>query len=204
MITDDMNTYNIIHHLATPYYQKGRPMDLDHIDWMKTTSLYICNKENIDYSLLGPLSILHDVGYSEVPGHMKATPFKSQVRKLHMKEGKFIARNILSSIGYDKTKTEQVAYYVSVHDVWDLGVIEIYLENRVLGNFKDLDFIWMYTPKGFQHMMQLLEKDKYQLLEWLKGQTSPAWNKKPFSNPTTQALYDRYLSERIIEVEGVC
>ena len=60
------NTYQQICELAKPYYEKGRPMDIDHIEWFMETAQMVCQKEDLDDSLLLPLAILHDVGYSKI------------------------------------------------------------------------------------------------------------------------------------------
>ena len=110
--------YEDIWKLAKSYYEKGRPMDIDHIEWMMKDAFLVCQKENLDDSLLLPLVILHDVGYAEVP---KDNPFKLNLRKAHMEAGAKIARHILEKLNYPKDKIKKIEYYVSVHDNWALG-----------------------------------------------------------------------------------
>ena len=57
--------YPKIWELAKSYYLKGRPMDIDHVEWMMEQAKVLCQKEDIDKTLLMPLVILHDVGYGE-------------------------------------------------------------------------------------------------------------------------------------------
>jgi HD superfamily phosphodiesterase len=109
--------------LAKPYYEKGRPMDMGHIEWIMKEVLFFCKKENIDDFLLLPLVILHDIGYAEVP---KDNPFNLNLRKAHMKEGKKIAKEILEKLNYSKNKTEKIVDYVSIHDNWAFGDTGIY------------------------------------------------------------------------------
>ena len=66
------NRYKELWKLAKPYYEKGRPMDIDHVKWMMQDAMLICEKEGIDETLLLPLVILHDTGYSKAP---KKNPF---------------------------------------------------------------------------------------------------------------------------------
>lgn len=90
--------YTRIWSLAKPLYEEGRPMDVEHIEWMMESALLVCEKEkkkNIDDSLLLPLVILHDVGYSEAP---EGNPFDLDIRRAHMRDGEKIAREIFSAL----------------------------------------------------------------------------------------------------------
>ncbi|NQU99263.1 MAG: HD domain-containing protein [Parcubacteria group bacterium] len=181
--------------LAKPYYEKGRPMDVDHIDWMMEEALFVCKKENIDDLLLLPLVILHDIGYAKVS---KDNPFNLDLRSSHMKEGEKIAREILEKLNYPKDKIEKIVYYVSIHDNWAFGETEIYRKNQILRIFKELDFIWMATPKGFLFLMKILNKSRKQMINYLEEE-KPAG--LPFSTETTRELYYHYLNNRKKEVK---
>ena len=115
--------YSKIWELAKPFYKKGRPMDIDHIEWMMKESILVCKKENIDDSLLLSLVILHDTGYFKAP---KENPFKLNLRKIHMKAGAEIAREILQKVKYPDDKIEKIVYFVSVHDNWAFGDDDLY------------------------------------------------------------------------------
>ncbi len=177
--------------LAKPYYEKGRPMDVDHIEWMMKDAMLVCEKEKIDDSLLLPLVILHDVGYAEVP---KDNPFKLDLRKSHMEAGAKIAKHILEKINYAKDKTEKIVYYVSVHDAWAFGDNKIYAKDKILGVFNDLDYTWMATKKGFPALMKVLNKNKTEMIAYLETNTKP--KERPFATKTTKELYEKYLRER--------
>ncbi len=187
--------YNRIWELAKPYYEKSRHMDIDHIEWMMQDAFLVCQKENIDDSLLLPLVILHDVGYSKAP---KDNPFKLNLRKAHMKSGAIIARHLLEQVNYHKDKIEKIAYYISVHDNWALGEDEIYKKDIILGTFTDLDYIWMATPKGFPALMKILNKNKQEMLKYLE--TNDKLKLRPFSTSITKNLYEQYLNNRQKEV----
>ena len=189
--------YEDIWKLAKSYYEKGRPMDIDHIEWMMKDAFLVCQKENLDDSLLLPLVILHDVGYAEVP---KENPFKLNLRKAHMEAGAKIARRILQKLNYPKDKIEKIEYYVSVHDNWALGENEIYKKDLILGTFTDLDYMWMATPKGFPALMKILNKNKQEMLEYLETNDKPQL--RPFSTKITKNLYEKYLEDRRKDVLG--
>jgi HD superfamily phosphodiesterase len=183
--------YIRIWNLAKPYYRKGRPMDIDHIEWMMRDASIVCRKEHLDDSLLLPLVILHDVGYAEVP---KGNPFKLSLRKAHMAAGAKIARRILEKVKYPEQKIKKIEYFISVHDNWAFGDNRVYKKDKVLGAFHDLDFIWMATPKGFLALMKVLKKNKQEMLGYLEKEKKP--NSGRFYTKTTKALYEKYLDER--------
>ena len=191
------NIYSKMWELAKPYYKKGRPMDINHIEWMMQDSLLVCEKENLDDSLLLPLVILHDVGYAKVP---KNNPFKLDMRKAHMKAGADIASDILQKLDYPKDKTEKIVYFVSIHDNWAFEENEFYKNNLILGTFNDLDYMWMATPKGFPSLMKITKKNHQEMLEYLENNDKPV--KRPFSTETTKNLYRYYLNDRRNESEN--
>ncbi len=166
-------------------------MDIAHIEWMAEKALVVCQKENIDDDLLLPLVILHDCGYAETP---KDNPYKLAVRKQHMKKGAEIAKKILEKLDYPPKKTKRVVNYISVHDNWALGDNNIYKEDKILGVFNDLDFIWMATPKGFQEVRKILDKNQEEMRKYLED--NEKINNRPFSTPTTKKLFYSYLKDR--------
>ncbi len=183
--------YKKIWQLAQPYYFKGREMDIDHIKWMMQDALLVCEKDGIDDSLLLPLVILHDVGYANLDS---AHPFSVSSKKEHMKKGTKIAQSILEKVNYPKDKSQQIAYYVSVHDNWLLGDDSVFKENIILAIFNDLDYIWMATPKGFSFFLKLLQKTPKELILFLD--TNEKLIRRPFSTKTTKILYEQYLDDR--------
>lgn len=184
-------TYQRIWKLAKPYYQKGRPMDIDHIEWMVSKAELVCEKEKLDHSLLIPLVILHDVGYALIP---KGNPYDLRSRKAHMKAGAVITKKILERVDYPKDKINKIVRYVSIHDNWALGNNQIYKEDKILGVFSDLDYTWMATSKGFLALMKILKFNSQQMFDFLIS------NKKlvnlPFCTKTTKQLYNYYLEDR--------
>ncbi|VVB73770.1 Uncharacterised protein [uncultured archaeon] len=190
-----MNTiYRKIWDLAKPYYEKGRPMDIAHIEWMMKDAMLVCRKEKIDDSLLLPLVILHDVGYSAVP---KGNPFNLDLRKAHMEAGARIAGQTLETVGYPREKVIQIVKYVSVHDNWAFGENNIYTGDRVLGTFNDLDFAWMATKEGFPALMKILNKGPAEMINYLE--TDSKLKDRPFSTKTAKGLFEKYVKERKTE-----
>ncbi len=177
--------------LALPYYEHGRPMDVAHVKWMMRDAFLVCQLEKIDDSLLLPLVILHDVGYSQVP---KDNPFNLDLRKAHMEEGVKIAKEILEKVDYSKDKAERIMHYISVHDNWAFGDNEIYKKDKILAVFNDLDFIWMATEKGFVAVADYLKLKHKAMLDYL--QNNPKLTERPLSTKITQKLFANYIEER--------
>ncbi len=181
--------------LAKPYYEKGRPMDIDHIKWMIQDALIVCQKEKIDDSLLLPLVILHDVGY----GVGEKVYFNKDLKHKHMKIGAKIAKKILKKVKYPKEKIKKIVYYISVHDNWIFGDNEIYKKDIILGTFTDLDYIWMATPKGFPIFMKILNKNSKEMLEYLW--TNEKLKNRSFVTKTTKKIYNNYVRDRKEEMK---
>lgn len=195
--SDVEQIYQKIWELAKPYYEKGRPMDIDHIEWMMHAAVFVCEREGLDESLLLPLVILHDVGYAEVP---KDNPFKLDMRKAHMAAGARIAHGILKEVDYPEGKISKIIHYVSVHDDWAFGEDQIYKSDTVLGSFNDLDFMWMATPKGFPHLLKILDKTPKEMIDYLENDEK--LTRRPFSTKTTKDLFDGYMKDRKKELQG--
>jgi len=186
--------YTAIWDLARPYYEKGRPKDVVHIEWMMPAAREVCEKEGVDPILLLPLVILHDVGYADVePGN----PYNLDMRRAHMAAGAKIAKKVLAQVGYPADKAEKIEYYVSVHDNWALGDNAIYAKDKVLGVFQDLDFMWMATPLGFHAVRAYLGKNDREMLAYIQQDTK--LTDRPFCTPTTESMFKRYMQERNVD-----
>ena len=192
--------YKKIWELAKPYYLKGRPADVDHIEWMMDVAEQVCEKEGIDKTIFLPLVILHDAGYSQVE-NPKDNSYKIDMRKAHMKAGEELSKEILKSVNYNSEKIEKISYYVSVHDNWALGDDKIYLKDHLLGIFHDLDFMWMATPKGFPFLMKMLQKNPKEMLDYIINNDN--LTKRPFSSKTTKELFWKYINDRRKEIQTV-
>lgn len=189
--------YKKIWNEARPHYEKSRPMDINHIEWMMEMVEEVCKKENLDESsLLMPLAILHDVGYAKLINPKTVNYYDKDIRRAHMKAGEEIAGQILKKVGYPKDKSKRIVDYVGVHDNWAFGEIDIYKKDKLFGIFKDLDYLWIYTKIGCEEIKKVLKKNNQEMLEHLKKETSPIHGKKPFSAIFTQELREIYLKER--------
>jgi len=185
---------------AKQYYEKSRPMDIAHIEWMIKVVEEVCKQEILDETILMPLAILHDVGYAMLINPATANYYDKDVRRAHMKAGAEIAEAILKKINYPKDKSKRIVDYVAIHDNWAFGEVDVYIKDRLLGTFKDFDYLWIYTKIGCDAIQKVLKKNNKEMLEHLQNETSPIQGKKPFSTTFTEKLRETYLEERKVEL----
>ena len=176
-------TYDKLWKLAKPYYMRGRPNDVAHVEWMLAAGIEVCKHEKIDDTLFLPLIILHDIGYAEVG---KGNSFALDRRKEHMKIGANIAKELLEKLSYPSAKVEKIAYYVGVHDNWALDEYSVY-KDSLLAAFTDLDFLWMATPKGFEVVRKELRYTRERMITFLAKDKKHI--KAPFATETTKNMY---------------
>ncbi|MFH0978726.1 MAG: hypothetical protein V1837_05485 [Candidatus Woesearchaeota archaeon] len=185
--------YDKLWRFAEPYYLKARPNDVDHIQWMLSEAKKMAKEESLDETILLPLVILHDVGYV---GFGKEYPFDRDVRRLHMKRGKEIAIDILGKTGYPKRKSNAIVNLVGVHDNWAFGDYRIYLKDKNLAAFNDLDFVWAATQKGFWLMKKYLKLSKTELIDYLKN--DPKVKKNMMYTKYGERLFSKLIAERSV------
>jgi len=191
--------YTKILELARPYYEKGRVYDLDQIAWMIKQAELLTDKLSLDKTILFPLIILHDVGYAFVDD--KNPHIKSQeIKKIHLVEGAKVAQKILADVNYDPKLTQQIVYFISVHDNWVFGDDEPYKNSRLLSFFNDLDFL--YAQSGFEQFryhgnsMGISTEKMYDF--WLNDEKL---TRRPFCCLETKKLFNDLMAERKLEID---
>lgn len=179
-----------------PMYQKARPADVAHIQWLMSVTPGICKSEGLNPGIMMPFVILHDIGYSRVKSR---NPFQKNIREKHMKEGAVLGRRILADIGYDPNIADRIGYYISVHDMWALGQNDIFRKDIYLGVFNDLDFLWMFTPEGFKSIGRMMDLDNEEALKFLLN--NEKFENRPLCTASTTALFDQ-LKQHLSENSG--
>ncbi|MEI7579264.1 MAG: hypothetical protein WCJ58_04465 [bacterium] len=180
--------------LAKPYYQKGQEMDLAHIEWMLNVAEDIIKNENLAESIFLPLIILHDLGYSQIPDD---NPFQLDLRKAHLEKGAKLAGKLLKKINYPEAKIKIITNYIAIHDNWAFGEHELFINDRILGVFSDLDFVWMASEQGFLALRKILNKSTPEMISYLK--TNEKLTNRPFSSVATKELFESLLQNRARE-----
>lgn len=193
------NIYSKILELATPYYERGRIYDLDQINWMVGQAEILADKLGLDKTILMPLIILHDVGYAFV--NNRNPNIKSQeIKKIHLIEGAKVAQEILNKVDYPEDLSEQIIYFVSVHDNWVFGDDEPYKKSRLLAFFNDLDFLFAQSSleqfKNDGESMSVPIERMYDF--WMNDEKLI---RRPFCCPETKAIFEDLMAHRKLEIE---
>ncbi len=183
--------YLKIWQLAQPYYEKGGRGDIETIPWIMQKCEELCFSENVDKSILMPFVILHDVGYALCPRENSA---RIEMKLMHMRYGKEIAKKILNEIHYDKEKIKQICEYIGMHDDWAFGRYEMFKKDHILGLFSDLRFLCICGEIGFEKSRLrrgISYEDMLDLIEYNEKTLN-----RPFVCSFTRNLFRQLLFER--------
>jgi len=185
--------YNQILKKALPYYKKARKGDVEHIKWLFNTIPKYVDKSEIDFDVLMPVVILHDIGYSKVPKN--ADPYNLDIRELHSKEGAKMAENILLSLDYPNKKIVEIKRLILKHDNWAFG--DNFSDEPVLRIFNNFDFMWMASEKGFDIVRGFMKKTPKEFYKQIQEfqKTNEKQGRKWF-NKKIEQLYDRLMKQR--------
>lgn len=192
--------YLEIWRLAKPYYEKGRPWDVKHVEWMMKQAEKLAVMEGLDKRLLLPIVILHDVGYSAI--REKSVSFNNKSQKIaHMAAGAKIAREILEKVGYDKNLTEKIVYFISVHDNWLLGDDTPFKTCKEMAAFNDLDFLWVNSSfdvfRTSAKAMKMTLKQFHAF--WSKDEKLV---RRPFCCEYTKKMFEETMKEYEKRIDG--
>lgn len=147
---------------ALPYYEKGRPGDVEHVKWLyKVVPKFA---KDLDLDILMAVVILHDVGYSKVPKN--SNPYNLDIRKLHCDEGAKIANKILKELKYEENKINEITRLILKHDNWAFG--DNFSDEPYLRFFNNFDFMWMASEKGFDIVRKFKNMNKKEFYEQIK------------------------------------
>lgn len=178
---------------AISFYKKGREGDIEHVKWLfKIIPKYIRSKD-VDFDILIPLVILHDVGYSKVP--KGANPFNLEIRKFHSEEGAKIAERILKDLKYQKEKRNEIKRLILKHDNWAFG--DSFSNEPFLRIFNNFDFMWMASEKGFEIVRKFTKKtpkEFYKKIELFQKENLKCGRK--WYNDRIEKLYDEMMKSR--------
>ncbi|HII15445.1 MAG TPA: HD domain-containing protein [Nanoarchaeota archaeon] len=189
--------YKTILDKALPYYKKAREGDIEHIKWLFIIIPKFVDESEVDYDILMPVLLLHDVGYSKVP--KGSNPFNLDIRKVHSEEGAKIAEEILNELNYPKNKIKEIKRLILKHDNWAFG--DSFKDEPVLRIFNNFDFMWMASKKGFdiaRKFMNKKAKEFYiQIQEFQKENEEQGRN---WFNKKTGDFYKQLMKERKKEI----
>lgn len=179
--------YTKIVALSEPYYKKGRPGDVDHINWLSNSLLYleeIIKKKGYDFEIIYALTTLHDVGYAKLPKGYN--PFDLKIRKLHAERSAEVAELIFREVNFPKLKRRKTLRLIKHHDDWAFNKPLKDAEWRI---FTDLDFAWEASPQGFDVVRKFLNQTRKDFLNTVKDHFKKKQKKCPFFLDKSKQLF---------------
>jgi len=181
--------------LAKPYYEKGRAYDAAHIEWMMAQADRLADMEHLDKTLLLPIVILHDVGYSSILTDNNPDIKDKAPKIAHMATGAKIAADILDQVGYSSPQKERIVHYISVHDNWILDDDTPFQECREMAAFNDLDFLYTLSDhNSFVLMGQSMKKTPSETYNyWLQDEKL---TRRPFCCAETKRMFADFMNTR--------
>ncbi|RLJ09253.1 MAG: hypothetical protein DRP13_00575 [Candidatus Aenigmatarchaeota archaeon] len=185
--------YKKILEKALPLYEKGREGDVEHIKWLVEVITKYVDESEVDYDILIPVVLLHDVGYSKVP--KGSNPFDLDIRKFHSEEGAKIAEEILEELNYPKDKINEIKRLILKHDNWAFG--DDFADEPVLRIFTNFDFMWMASEKGFDIVRKFMKKEPKEFYEQIKEfQRKNEEEGRKWFNNKIEEFYNQLMKER--------
>ena len=138
-----------------PIWQAARPFLQTRSNERHTLYCYVFGQPLLalhpaaDADVVLPALLLHDVGWSTVPGDQQLLSFGPnmrfpELRRQHETEGVRIATEILSVGGYDQKQIEPITAIIDGHDTRQKPQS---LNDSLV---KDADKLWRYTPFGLE------------------------------------------------------
>jgi len=102
-----------------------------------------------DEDIVLPAVILHDVGWKMVPEDKQSEAFGPNMKdeaswRVHELEGVRIAREILTSLNFDRKKIKEILDIIGGHDSRKEAIS---LNDKLV---KDADKLWRFTPMGVE------------------------------------------------------
>lgn len=185
--------YEVLLAKALPYYERGRPGDVEHIRWLVRTVTQFLPDTELDPEIVMPLVILHDIGYARVP--KDADVFKLDTRTLHMEEGANMAKELLGELNYPPEKTKEIVRLIAKHDNWALG--DNFRDEPELEFFQNSDYMWMVSEKGFDIVRHLAKKTREEFLQEIEGYDQANLERgQRWYNAEIEAYYCKLLAAR--------
>jgi hypothetical protein len=134
--------------LASPYLTARWGWNLRHVEISLQFARMLMAAEGGRPEVVIPAVILHDVGWSCVPGDLQAEAFGPRARnprlnRLHEVEGVRLAREILIGSGYPEQWRAEILAIVDNHDS---GPAARSLNDALV---KDADKLWRFSLDGF-------------------------------------------------------
>lgn len=141
-----------------------------------------------DESVVLTAIILHDVGWKMVPEADQLSAFgpkmtQPALQRLHETEGARIAAVILSELGFDAIRRDEVVAIIDGHDT---RATSLSLNDALV---RDADRLWRFTPTGLRIDAQRFAMNPAEYRAWLEDRIDE-W----LSTPEAKRLARAYLA----------
>jgi HD superfamily phosphodiesterase len=162
-------TYKRIHELAWPYLQTRQ--NVVHIEICYEFARRLLEEEPGDPEIVLPAIICHDVGWIMLSEDLQrkafGPTFDPKLRRIHEVEGVRLARQVLTEVGYDPEKTEEILEIIDGHDSRSTALSD---SDKIV---KDADKLFRYEPRGLSIDMRRFGLEATSYISWLTGQIEP-------------------------------
>src|SRR3990172_1355455 len=111
--------YEKLLELAAPYLDTRRN-DI-HVQEVIRLADWLLREVSAREEVVIPALILHDIGWKMVPEELQLKafgprPFDEELRRIHEVEGARLAAEILTTVGYDRAKVDEIVRTIEGHD----------------------------------------------------------------------------------------
>lgn len=185
--------YTKILEKAIPFYARGRENDIIHIKWLCEAIPQFVENSEIDFDLLMPLIIFHDIGYSDMTKN--SDPQKHDTRKMQSQKSAKIAERILKKLGYSSANISEIQRLILKHDAWAEG--NSFSDEPLLKLFSNFDFLWLVSKEGFKLYKKRLHKSAKSTYQRILFDVEKGVNEgRMWYNDTIKKLYRTMLADR--------
>lgn len=158
---------------CAPLLEKSRSGDLGHAQETIKLVMEYDGDIDIDRDVLIPVAMMHDIGHFAIlPEHFKHITGPNKIangKLVHMLAGAKIANDILSDVGYDEKKKEEIVEIISMHDFDQLKNVDYKKVYNTTNKkfFHDIDSLDRYTQKRLVGFLEMYP-DKNKLIKILQ------------------------------------
>lgn len=165
---------NVDEKYAEIYERAGPYLDTRHNDLHARISYGFARRllreyREADEAVVLPAVILHDTGWKTIPEdqHLKAFGPKMtdpDLRRVHEVEGARIANEILTAVGYDAARREEIVAIIDGHDSRETAMS---LNDKVV---KDADKLWRFSRTAMEIDHRRFGYELREYFGWLERQ----------------------------------
>lgn len=166
----DLTRYDQIYRLAEPYWQT-RSNEIHVPGSYDLAQELVVAYPEADPDVVLPAILLHDIGYMAVPAedHLRGLAgavvgWEPDITRRHEIEGARLAREILSSVGWDPDRIVAIQAIVDGHDT---RLDSLDRDDELV---KDADKLWRYTPSAVEICHVWMKRSREGYMQWVESE----------------------------------